>query len=379
MRARHTSLAALVVSLLAALAGVANAKTIEVSFTSHDGYSMFGKLTLPDTPGPHPVVIYVQGAEGMTVDQKRMGRNGTFKYFDLYRTKLVDGSVGFFSYEGRGIRNGDTPPRYEAIDQTIYNTSTLDNKVRDVLSAVQAVKKQPDVKSSRIFLMGASEGTLLAAEAASRIPQEIRGLILYGVMATNLRDTFKFIVSDGGYLAYRGFFDTNKDGVISKEEFEADPQHYRQRVFRNAGFENFDKNGDGVFTADEMRLLSKPLLDAIDANQYEALNRWARTSAGVNTPDNWFKDHFEHASIWTFLSKLDMPIGLFHGDADTNAPIEAVRQLEARAKEAGKSKMEFHYFAGLDHSLGIGEHLSLGTPLPAGHTAMFEFIFQQAR
>jgi hypothetical protein len=62
---------------------------------------MLGKLTLPDNPGPHAVVIYVQNAEGMTVDMKRPGPQGTFNYFELHRTTLAAGGVGFFIYKGR--------------------------------------------------------------------------------------------------------------------------------------------------------------------------------------------------------------------------------------------------------------------------------------
>src|SRR5215467_13577287 len=47
------------------------AKTIEIPFSSHDGYAMFGKLTLPTSNTAHPVVIYVQTAEAGTVDVKR--------------------------------------------------------------------------------------------------------------------------------------------------------------------------------------------------------------------------------------------------------------------------------------------------------------------
>jgi len=352
----------------------AKTRTVELPYTSHDGYEMFGKLTLPEAGGPAPVVIYVQTAEGMTVEMRRPnGRGGTFNYFDLYAAKLPEMHVGFFRYEGRGVRMGDQPPRYEKIDWEIYNTSSLENKVRDILTAIKVAQKQPGAAPSRIYLMGASEGTLLAAEAAARAPQDVRGLILYGVMSGNMRDTFKYIVSDGGFLSYRGFFDTDKDGRISKAEFEADPRKYREVVFKNAPFEQFDRNSDGYFTVEDMRLMSKPLLDAVDNNNFEVLDRWTKSSAGVSTPANWFKDHFAHPTIWTFLSKLDIPIGFFQGDRDTAASIEGVKKLEADAKAAGKKNMRFFYFEGLDHSLGIGIYFIRGT-LPAGHTAIFEFI-----
>ncbi len=190
----------------AAFEDIPSSKTIEIPFSSYDGYKMLGKLTVPTSRGSHAVVIYVQTAEGMTVDMKRRkSREETFNYFDLYRQKLPEMNVAFFSYQGRGISMGDKPPRFEAIDWDIYNTSTLENKMRDVLSAVQVVRKQSGINPSRIFLMGASEGTLLAAEAAAKSERQIRGLILYGVLTANMRDNFKYIVG-GGVLVYKRLF-----------------------------------------------------------------------------------------------------------------------------------------------------------------------------
>jgi dipeptidyl aminopeptidase/acylaminoacyl peptidase len=67
---------------------------------------------------------------------------------------------------------------------------------------------------------------------------------------------------------------------------------------------------------------------------------------------------------------------LFQGSGDVNVPIAGVRKLEETARKAGKTKMEFHYFDNLDHSLNILEYFLRGT-LPAGHTAIFEFIKKQ--
>lgn len=357
----------------------AASRTVDVPFTTHDGHPMFGKLTLPGSGAPQAVLIYVQTAEGATADMKRpLGGGKTFNYFDLYREKLPPVNVAFFSYEGRGIRNGDSPPRYEQIDWDVYNSSTLENKVRDVLSAIAAVRKHEGMKGARVFLMGASEGTLLAAEAASRAPVEVSGLVLYGVMSGTMRETFRFIMTDGGFMAYRGFFDTDKDGRISKAEFEADPRKYRERVFKNAGFENFDKDGDGFFDAGDMKILTKPYLDAIDQDNYAVLDQWAKTAAGVSTPAGWFKDHFNHQPIWTFLSKLDVPIGLFQGSLDNATSIDGVKKLEEQARQAGKTNMRFHYFEGLDHTLNIAAYFARGT-MPEGHKAIFEFIESQVR
>jgi hypothetical protein len=80
--------------------------------------------------------------------------------------------------------------------------------------------------------------------------------------------------------------------------------------------------------------------------------------------------------MWSFLSGLTMPIGLFHGIDDNLTPVEGVRALEDLAKKAGKTNMEFSYFGGLDHTLGIGAYFVRGT-LPDGHQAIFEYIARQ--
>lgn len=152
-----------------------------------------------------------------------------------------------------------------------------------------------------------------------------------------------------------------------------------ERVLKNLPFDDVDQNRDGFFTVEELIMLSKPLRelrDAVDQENYGVLDQWAKTSAAVVTPKDWFKDHFAHQPIWTFLSKLNIAVGCFQGGADAMAPIGGVRKLEETAKKAGKSKMEFHYFENLDHSLNIIEYFLKGT-LPAGHQAIFEFIKNQ--
>ena len=337
----------------------------DIAFKAHDGVAMLGRLVLPKSTAPRAIVIYVQTAEGATIDQKRLLGNGkTFNYYDLYREKLTAMDIGFFSYEGRGIRMGDDPPRYEKIDWDVYNTSTLENKVRDLLIAIETVQNQDGLRHTAILLMGASEGTLLVAEAAARKPDSVAGLTLYGVSAVNLRDHMKFIMSDGDFMRFRAL-DENKDGVITKAEWD--------KSLKEHDFSKADLNADGKFTVADIMVATKKYLDAIDTDDYEVLQAWAKAAAALAIPEGWFRDHFAHADSWMFLSQLRVPIGYFHGDADRMAPISAVKELEVKAKKANLTNMEFHYFQGLDHSLNVVQYFVNGK-LPEGHQAIFAFI-----
>lgn len=374
---RRTALKPLTACLLLALAPHLRGQapeTVAVSFPSHDGHAMNGKLTLPAKEGRHAVVVYVQTAEGMTVDVRRpKPGGGFFNYFDLYREKLPEMNVAFFSYEGRGIGMGDAPPRYESIDEKAYNTSTLENKVRDIIAAVAAVKKQKGVDAGRVYLMGTSEGTLLAAEAAARAPESVHGLILYSILTPTLRAALRYQAADGAFLVMNSMFDTDKDGRTSKAEFEADPRKSRERALRGAAFEQLDPDGDGYFAVEDLRKLRKPLVDAVDKTDFAAINAWLKSASAVALPAGWVEDHFAHADMWSFLSKLTMPVGLFHGAADNLTPIAETKVLELQAKSAGKKNLQFFYFDGLDHSLSITPWFARRV-LPAGHAAMFEFI-----
>lgn len=368
----------LALALAAASASVAAQTTRDIAFTSHDGHAMRGRLTVPPGPGPHPVVVYAQTAEGMTIEVRRpLSDSTSFSYFDLYADSLPAMGIAFFRYDGRGIGMGDAPPRFETIDSAAFNTGTLDNKVRDLLAAVGLVREQPEIDPRRVFLMGASEGTLLIADAATRAPGRIAGLVMYGVLADNLRSTMRYIFSDGAFLTYRRAFDADGDGVVTPAEYEADPRGFRARAMRNAPFSATDANRDSVFSVDDVKVGTKRFLDAIDNDDYAVLQAWARAAAAVAVPEGWFADHFAYPTMWSFLSRLDIPVGLFQGDMDAMTPIGAVRALEERARAAGRSNLRFHYFPGLDHSLGLGAYFARGT-LPAGHAAIFAWLREVA-
>jgi len=368
-------IASLVASLMLAQVPPSPAyKTVDVSFRSQDGQELFGKLTVPDGVTRAPVVLMIQTAEAQTADSRVQGPRGSIDFFDLYRRELAAMGVAFFSYEGRGIRLGDKPPRYVAIDRALFNTATLERKVQDAMAAVQTLKSRPDIDGSRILLTGVSEGTLLAAETASRMPKDVKALALSSVV-TDIREAVKFMMTDGAFLQHQRFWDVNNDGRITAEEFEADRLGVRRAA--KLEFASLDANGDGVYTPEDRRIVAKSLLAAADAGDADAVwNGFLKASTAVELPDGWLKDHFAHPDIWTFLSQLDMPIGMFHGEIDGNTPVAGVRRLQQQATAAGKTKIEFHYFADEEHSLGGLDFFLKGAPSD-GYKELFAYVKRQ--
>ena len=366
--------------ILAALAAFmvssahAQTTTRDLAFTSHDGHAMAGRLTLPDTPGVHPVLVFVQNAEASTLDQRTRNAAGQpVQFFDLYRESLAPLNIGFFSYEGRGVFTDPTQPRGMRIEREVYNTSSLDNKVQDIVAAVRLLQQQPGVDRTQIFLRGVSEGTLLAAEAASRIPREVKGLVLSGVIGTTLKDSLKHMVQGGRMLQLLDEFDTDRDQRISPQEFEADARGFRKKNMPTATFDQVDPDKSGFMTVDDMKALAKPLADAFEAGNVETTEAFLKQSAAVPIPTGWVKDHFSHPAMWSFIQPLTMPVGIFQGEADRNTGAADVRVLQAQAQAAGKANVEFHYYEGLGHGLGSTDYFQKGAH-SAGYAGILDFM-----
>jgi pimeloyl-ACP methyl ester carboxylesterase len=358
-----------------AITPVPGTTTRDIAFASHDGFPMLGRLTLPDTPGRHPVLLLVQTAEAQPKDgQVRPPGGERVPVYTLYRANLAPLGIGFFSYEGRGVSaNAGGGP---VIDRAVYNTSTLANKVKDGIAALRTLQKQPDVDASRIVLRGISEGTLLAAEIAVEIPKEVAGLVLSGVIGSTLQQSLVFMASDGAYMRHQGFWDANRDGRISPAEFEADPQGIRKQLPAGTEFKQFDVDGDGSYTRNDVLRATKPLVDAIEAGNIDTFVPWLQRTAAVQVPEPmtaWLKEHFATPPMWDLLQKLSMPVGLFQGEIDANTSAAEVRVLEQKATAAGKTNLEFRYFDGLEHGLGTIEYFSTGKP-STGYAAIFEFM-----
>lgn len=120
---------------------------------------LFGKLILPATPGPHPVVVYVHGSDAISsVDRA---------YFPYM---AAANGVAAFVYDKRGT--GRSGGGYTQKFQVLAD---------DVLAAVRWLQSRDEVDSARIGLAGFSQGGWVAPLAASVSPAIKFVLVGYGL------------------------------------------------------------------------------------------------------------------------------------------------------------------------------------------------------
>lgn len=320
-----------------------------------DGEIIAGRLMLPSGNEKVPlVVVFVHGTGPNTYLNKRKIGNTEFNYFDLFAEEFNRRGIGFFTYNRRGVDMGDTPPYYDKVDSSKYAKYLPQKEAEDVESIVSQIRSDDRFRKSKIALLGCSEGTIIASMVADRKVQKIDGLLLFGYANDNLYDVIKWQYSGkASMINLRKYFDVNKDDKISRGEYEsADSAALlgRTRLLRNTPFESLDIVKDTVVDYRDFAVQNTPffeyLLKMVDSgNDAWIWKNYFRITSG------WLKDHFNLEANKTRLLRIDIPIFIFHGDADGNVSVEGVYDIQSRFEQAGKMNLRCFIFEGHNHDL----------------------------
>lgn len=129
---------------------------VPVQFTAGP-VRLAGTLTLPDTPGPHPALVLIQGGQAIGRDDSHYG--GRYKFFKIIAEDLAAHGFATLRYDSPGI-GGSTGGEWAQ--------RTLDDRADEVANALQFLKPDTRIDARRIGLLGHSEGTDVAVLVASK-------------------------------------------------------------------------------------------------------------------------------------------------------------------------------------------------------------------
>lgn len=167
-----------------------------------EGVELAGTLTLPDAPGPHPVVITMTGSGPQD-------RNESLKPITLLEPlaivadALTSAGVGVLRYDDRGV-GGSTGD---------YDAATVQELAEDARAAIGYLETRDDVDAERIGLFGHSEGGLYAAMLGASDSR----VAFIGMMAPAAIDGISLIVEQNMAI-------TRADGA-AEEQVEAVGEH----------------------------------------------------------------------------------------------------------------------------------------------------------
>lgn len=125
----------------------------EVRFRNGE-IALAGTLTFPREGEPRPAIVLISGSGAQDRDEDIFG----FEIFKRIAEHLTAQGMVVLRYDDRGV-GGSTGD---------LSTSTMEDFSRDVLAALSYLAGRPEVDTGSIGLLGHSEGSAVAALAASR-------------------------------------------------------------------------------------------------------------------------------------------------------------------------------------------------------------------
>ena len=352
---------------------VARTETTEtlMTITGQDGVTFDGMLRLPPGETVGKLVLYVNGSGPNTYDNHRSTGDIEFDYFDLLAKELTDRGIAFFSYNTRGVTPGNEPPYYANIDPVGYSTYLPTNEVGDVEQMITALKSQPALRDSKVYLLGWSAGTVIAPLVAKAGEVPVDALLLCGYMNGTMEETLLWQQTGGSSMVfYRNYFDTDGSEDISPEEFEVDPYTIRPYL-DGITFEMLDADENGVLNEQDFAILLADNRAAVLAAFEGGDDQWLQDNYGVYLTSAWYQDYKNVPPNRETLPTLDLPIFIFHGELDPNVSEQGVYDIEEAFQKAGKTNLTVQVFPGADHDLNYMQYLYSGQ-IPDGFRALLD-------
>lgn len=363
----------MVLACVAALPAFAGDGSELIKVTLPDGDTTTGRLCLPRGV-VRAVVVFIHGTGPGTYLNKRRFNNAEFNYFDYFAREYNRRGVAFFSYNRRGTELGTRPPMYDSVDSVRFARYLPLTEAGDVEAMVALLKKDGRLGNAKVLLQGHSEGTMIATLVADRKIVRVDGLLLGGYVNENLYDVIRWQFSGApAMINLCKIFDRNRDGVISRGEYESDDgtaKYVRERTFQGATFDQMNRIRDSVLEAGDFALAGAPFCEALMERTAVGDGAWIWKNYVRVTPQ-WLWAHYALEPNKSRMLRLDMPVFIFHGTADASTPVAGVRDVEARFRACGKTNLKVHIIEGADHDLDFLQWPGSDT-IPEGLVRMFD-------
>lgn len=258
-----------------------------------------GTLLVPQTPGPHPAIVFAHGSGPAT---HNVGAWNTF---------FVRQGIAVLSLDkrGAGASGGD------------WTKAGMDTIAEDWLAGVAMLKQRADIDPKRIGVHGSSQGGWTAPLMAVKSP-DIAYVIVRAGSANTVRDTMVHEI--GWSVRDAGFSDAD-----AREAEEG-----TGRLFDNAGLPW------AQFSALSAPLKARPWASAA----------WAVHMSEAGWGRGWSALNAAYDPTET-LAKVKVPVLWFLGDLDHNVPsADTAKRLEAARLASGNKDFTVVRMADAGHA-----------------------------
>ncbi|AGZ41365.1 alpha/beta hydrolase [Actinoplanes friuliensis] len=318
------------------------------------GWVTEGELTYPTrSKGRLPVVVMLHGSGHNDMNQTLPEGGSTF-----VPLAQAAGREGFATlrFNKRGV-TGIGP--VESTDPAQLAPKNPYNRIQqDASAAIRFAAKSPHVDPSKIFLLGHSEGTNVAANLASDpkkygIPKPA-GVIEMGVVGLDIKNLLTLQIFGRLLLQMHDEFDVDADGQLTATEavngLAAQPKELADQ-FRTVLLDgkkvlaSTDTNHDGQV--------------AIDAEAGPVLRKSTGIDAYPNVPGldqalvDYLNDIARFPTVSQALPKFSGPTLLLNGENDLQTPARAALVADAAIAKAGNKDHKIVIYPGMAHTMNI--------------------------
>jgi hypothetical protein len=318
-----------------------------------EGLKTDAQLTLPNMgEGPFPGVLLIHGSGNTDMDEYlppiATGSDEPTRLFLQIAEYLSNRGFAVLRYNKRGVGQNGT-----ILDMDIWGNITIQDLVQDAEKALRVLRTQPEVDSSKISIIGHSEGTMIAPRIAIKDPT-ITNIILMGAAAQNLREIVCFQIVDRPVICAEDTFDADHDGLLSIQEVEATldyrgvnlcplpPLALIQNITGEWDWQpGFDANMDGYFDVEnELKPLQMAAFDLYTSSDPDSPYYWV-----------WLQSHIAlKDTTLDIIGNVSSSVLILQGEGDTQTTVEQAFLLEQRLTEAEHIDHTLITYPGLGHT-----------------------------
>ena len=282
--------------------------------------SLAGTLTLPKKEGKFPVVVLISGSGPQDRNEELLGH----KPFLIISDYLTRNDIGVLRFDDRGVGKS----------KGTFSGATSADFATDVLSAVHYLKSRQEVDTSKIGLVGHSEGGIIAPMVATK-SDDVRYIVL--LAGTGIRGDQLLLLQQELIGRAMGMSETQLEisKKLSTEVFAM--------IVNSVASEDLKKDVNAYMTVEVNKLSDAELPIGMRRDE-------ASIKAQVDQLTTPWMVYFMKHDPATVLEKVKCPVLAINGENDLQVPAKQnLKAIKTSLTESGNTKVTTIALPGLNH------------------------------
>lgn len=341
-------------SILFLMCTISPAFAFDFSIPTRDKMTMIhGQIDLPDCGQTRaPAVLFV-GGTGLFTRNGHFGNSGTKRdfVFSYLSKKLNAACIATVRFDFRGVScdllEAASVGRClnEELRKTVSDRTILD----DIRGVYEFAASHQQIESSKIFILGHSEGSLNAARLVAE-GLNPAGLLFIGGITESAKGILRWQTVER-ILEWAFEMDSDNDGVLTNEEIRL---NFSNSKLATIASENSILSPSGAWTMSALSTLFESQYSNIVKSALESDDTAPYRNGGIIFSSMaWWKRWFtDDKSVLENLATYEGPIKYRNGDADSQTPGLREKNFLDNSHITMKSQPVFVIHEGKGHGLG---------------------------